>query len=94
MVPPSAKVAALNDSDIPPVLPPVHPLTTSVADPVIVVQEMELAVHEYTNDFSAVITPAWVTHTSPVEVAGSRMPSPVSPVTADTTDSAEGLVAV
>jgi hypothetical protein len=50
MVPPVASVAALTGLELPPVLPPLHPLTVmvEVADPVIVVQTIFVA------------APAWV----------------------------------
>jgi hypothetical protein len=83
MVPPVASARAPNGVEVPPVLPPVQPLTVRLPAtfPFTLVHVRALPVHSYTNFFSAVIVPSVATHTSPVWVAGNSMPSPVSPVT-------------
>ena len=93
MVPPVARVAALSGSELPPVLPPVQPETVMVDDPVMVVQTMELVDQVVVKAFSAVIAPLVEIHTSPIALAGSSMPSPLSVVTDAVKLSAEGSVA-
>jgi hypothetical protein len=61
--------------------------------PVNVVQARELDAQVVVNAFSAVIEPLVPIHTSPVALAGSSMPSPVSVVTDAKMLSAVGLVA-
>jgi hypothetical protein len=91
MVPPVARVAALNGCELPPVSPPLHPETVIMVDPVMVLQVMLLLIQVKARDFSAVIEPSVPMHTSPVDVAGRSMPSPVSPVTDVVKLSALGL---
>ena len=95
MVPPLGSMVKKKGrrSELPPVLPPVHPLMVMalVAYPDKVLQVMSIAVHEILNGLSSEMVPSVPMHTDPVSVPGRRMPSPVSPVTAAVKTSALGL---
>ncbi len=63
------------------------------AVPVIVVQTMELPVHENFSACLMVIELSVPIHTAPLSVPGIKIPSPVSPVTEAANVSAVGLLA-